>query len=146
MHKRLDPGPPLVPEDEFCACQPPGPAQYLWAIGASFLVALGGAIGWLTITVATQRMWTVTLVLIGLCAGWAVNKAAGRLRSVGLGVIAVVAAVIGGLGGYALLWLPFIDSRAIDRQLDWEHLLILALAGFIAYRMSGPKSNVHSIL
>lgn len=146
MHKRLDPGPALVPEDEFCACQPPGPAEYLWAIGASFLVALGGAIGWLTITIATQRMWTLSLVLLGFCAGWAVNKAAGRLRSVALGVIAVIATALAGLGGYALLWLPFIDATAIDKQLNWEHLLILALTGFVAYRMSGPKSNIHSIL
>lgn len=141
MPTDLNPGPPLLAEDEFCPCQPPGAAQYLKAAAAAVAAALAGGPLWVAASLSTRELRGFPLILIGLGAGWLIHMAAGRLRSVWLGALAVVATLGAAATGYALLWLPLLDPRLIDRNLSWYHLAMAGLAAFVAYRMSGPAAR-----
>ncbi|HYF92675.1 MAG TPA: hypothetical protein VD969_10510 [Symbiobacteriaceae bacterium] len=143
MSNHYNPGPPLRPEDEFCACQPPSGAEYAKAAGVGVLtVALGGA-AWFGIVLATHKLWGFTTVVVGLVAGWAVNRSAGTHRSISLGIIGGAATVLATICGYALLWLPFVDGAAVDRQFSWYDLLMVSLGAFMAYRLAGPKPKAN---
>ncbi|MDF2626894.1 MAG: hypothetical protein K0R39_725 [Symbiobacteriaceae bacterium] len=139
MSNHFDPGPPLTPDKEFCACEPPSGTEYLRATGVAFLTALLGGIAWFAVVLFTHRLWGFTTVLIGLVAGWAINRSAGNHRSVMLGVFGVVATAFATLGGYLLLWLPFVSERTVDRSFSWYDVLMMGLGGFMAYRLAGPK-------
>ncbi len=141
MGNGLNPGPPLVPGDEFCPTEPPRTGDYIKAGGSATLAVLGGAAGLFAIAMATQRLWSFTSVLIGLLLGWAVHRAAGRRRSLWLGVMAAVATVESNAIGYGLLWLPFISPTHLNRQLNWEHFIMLAVGAAVAYRLAGPRTQ-----
>lgn len=141
MGHPFDPGPPLKAGTEYCPCEPPSPAAYAKALGAALLAILAGSAGWLVIGIVTGRLYSVTAVLIGLLAGWLVHIAAGRLRSIGLGIIAAAASILASGTGYALLWLPFLGKLPIDRQVSWYHLLMVAIGGAVAYSMAGQRTK-----
>lgn len=146
MSNHFDPGPPLKPEDEFCACQPPSGAEYAKAAGAALLTVLIGGAGWFGVVLATHRLWGFTTVLVGLAAGWAVNKAAGSHRSLSLGLIGGVATVLATVCGYVLLYLPSLAERPVDRQFSWYDLIMVGLGVFMAYRLAGPKPKAKDSL
>lgn len=143
VSNHFDPGPPLKPEDEFCACQPPSGTEYVKASGAGLLVTLAGGAAWFGVVLVTGRLWGFTTILVGLAAGWLINRAAGSHRSLGLGIISGAATVLATLCGYGLLWLPTLADRPVDRQFSWYDLLMVGLGAFMAYRLAGPtpKSN-----
>ncbi|HWI60852.1 MAG TPA: hypothetical protein VNT75_03340 [Symbiobacteriaceae bacterium] len=146
MSNHFTPGPPLKPEDEFCACEPPSGGEYAKAVGAAFLIVLLGGGGWFGVVLATHRLWGFTTVLVGLAAGWAVNRAAGSHRSPSLGIIGGVATVLATFCGYLLLWLPMLGEAPLDRELSWYDLIMIGLGAFVAYRLSGPKPKSNNSL
>ena len=141
MGKPFDPGPPLTPEPEFCECEPPSGLEYAKAVGMAGAAVLLGGLGWFGVVLATQRLWGFTTVVIGVVAGWAINRAAGRHRSIGLGIIGGVATVFAAITGYSLLWLPFVSGIGVDRQLSWYDMVMGGLGSFVAYRLAGPKAK-----
>lgn len=146
MGNHLQPGPPLIPGEEFCACETPSHVEYLKAVGSALLVMLLGAGGWSGMTVATGRIWSFTTVLLGMAAGWAVHRAAGRHRSRALGIIAGAAAILAVIVGYALLWAPFVRLPSAGWPLGWYDLFMAGLGAFIAFRLAGPKpKSSHSL-
>lgn len=144
MGKPLDPGPPLQAPEEYCEADPPNLGDYLKATGITLLVTAGMAVGWFAFAMATRKVWSVVDVVAGLAVGLAVNSAASRHRSSWLGAMAGTGAVLATAIGYSLLWLPFVDPAAVDRQFSWYHLFAVALAAFIAYRLAGPKTQPNS--
>ena len=141
MSDRPNPGPPLVAEDEFCACQPPTTKEYLKASGASLLVILAGAGAWLGLVLLLQRIPGLAGVLSGPVAGWAVHRAAGRHRSLGLGILAAASSVLVSVVGFALLWLPIFARLKLPRQLGWYDLIMIALGALAAYSLAGPREQ-----
>lgn len=141
MNKPLDPGPPLTPEEEYCAHDPPTGAETAKAIGVAALSVLAGGISWFVIALATQRLWSFVTVGIGVLTGLAMYRAAGRHRSQALGIIAGVATTLASGVGYALLWLPFVRDLPVDKQLSWGHLIMLCVGIFAAYRITGPQAT-----
>lgn len=141
MSDRPNPGPPLIVQDEFCACQPPTAKEYLKASGAALLIILAGAGAWLGLVLLLQRISSLAGVLIALSAGWAIHRAAGRHRSLALGLLAAASSVLAPLAGFALLWLPGFSRLKVPRQLDWYHLIMLALSALAAYSMTGPRDR-----
>lgn len=139
MSNHFDPGPPLRPEDEFCVCEPPSATEYLKAAATAFLTTLVGSGVWFGVVLFTHRLLGFTTVLVGLAAGWAIHRSAGRHRSVLLGVFGGAATVFATLGGYLLLWLPFIREGTVDRSFSLYDFLMIVLGAFMAYRLAGPK-------
>lgn len=146
MSNHFRPGPPLRPEDEFCACEPPTSFEYVKAAGTAFLILLLGSAGWFGVVLATQRLWGFTTVLIGLFAGWAIHRAAGSHRSLWLGIIGGVTTMLATAAGYGLLWLPMLADAPIDRQFSWYDLIMIGLGAFVAYRLAGPKPTAKDSL
>jgi hypothetical protein len=143
--RTLNPGPPLKPDPEFCDCEPPSGGEYARAAGLAFVVMLGGALGSLAVAVVTHRLWNYTTVLVGVAAGWAVNRAAGGHRSATLGIMAGTATLLAAGLGYSLLWLPFVSGVPINRNLALWDLLISGLGAFVAYRLAGPKPSTKKL-
>lgn len=141
MSNRRDPGPPLVAEEEFCASQPPGASEYIKASGAALAALLGGAVIWVGLVLLVQQVSGFTALLVALGTGWLVHRAAGRHRSVGLGIIAAVSSVLAVLLGFALLWLPLFDRMKLPRQLDWYQVSMLVLGAVAAYHLAGPRDR-----
>jgi len=141
----LDPGPPLTPDPEFCSCEPPSGTEYAKASGMTVLAVLLGGLGWFLVVLVTQRLWGFTTVIVGVAAGWAINQAAGRHRSVTLGAMSAGATLFAAATGYALLWLPFVGGMGIDRQLSWYDLIMSGLGCFVAYRLAGPKAKANDL-
>lgn len=139
MSNRYDPGPPLKPEEEFCACEPPSDTEYVKAAATAFLLTMVGGGTWFAVVLLTHRQWGFTTVLIGLAAGWAINQAAGKHRSIMLGVFGSLATVFATFGGYLLLWLPFVREGTVDRSFSLYDFLMIGLGAFMAYRLAGPK-------
>jgi hypothetical protein len=134
----FNPGPPLKPEDEFCACEPPSAAEYVKAAGITMLTVLLGGPAWAAAVVVTHRLWAITTVMVGLAAGWTVNKVAGGHRSLTLGIMSAAATALAWGIGNLLLFIPAF-SGARNRSLSWYDLLMLGLGAFMAYRLAGPK-------
>ncbi|MFZ5825242.1 MAG: hypothetical protein ACOY94_13080 [Bacillota bacterium] len=141
MSDRPNPGPPLVAEDEFCACQPPTAKEYLKASGASLLVILAGASAWLGLVLLLQRIPGLAGVLTGPVAGWAIHRAAGRHRSLALGILAAASSVLVSVVGFALLWLPLFSRLKLPRQLGWYDLVMITLGALAAYSLAGPRDR-----
>jgi hypothetical protein len=139
LSNHFDPGPPLKPEDEFCACEPPSGTEYVKAAATAFLLTMVGSGAWFAVVLYTHRLLGFTSVLIGLVAGWAINRAAGNHRSVTLGIFGSLSTVFATLGGYLLLWLPFIREGTVDRSFSLYDFLMILLGAFMAYRLAGPK-------
>lgn len=143
MSKPLDPGPPLLIQPEYCATDSPTRSEYLRA-GVTAVAAVAiGALGSMGTAVATQRIWGVVIVALGILIGFGIHWAAGRHRSLYLGLMAVGATLLGPLIGYALLWLPF-TSPHLDRSVTWAHLGTLVVGGIIAYLLAGQRSSPHN--
>lgn len=140
MGKPLDPGPPLTAGEEFCPDEPPSAHEYWRASFAAMALGTVLAGGWFVVAVATQRLWGVIVVLIGIALGLTVHRAAGRHRSYVMGAIAAGATLLAGILGYILLWMPFV-SASVDRRIEWYHPLMLVLALFVAYRLAGPRAT-----
>lgn len=141
MSRRLNPGPPLTAEEEFCEHAPPTGGETFKAMGTALLITLGGALGWFLVVLATRRLWGFSTVLIGVAAGWTMHQAAGRHRSRTLGILAAVTTVLAPIIGYGMLWLPFVSPDLADRHFSWYDLAMLALGAFVAYRLAGPKAK-----
>jgi hypothetical protein len=141
MGNHMDPGPPLISGDEFCPDDPPTGMETLRAVGTALLVVILGGAGWFVVVLATQRLWGVVMVLVGGLSGYFINQAAGRHRSLTLGLLAGGATLCASALGYGLLFLPFVDGTVINRSLDWTDLIKLAVAMFLAYRLAGAKSH-----
>lgn len=139
MPKSLNPGPPLTPEPEFCESDPPDGLAYAKAIGVAFLMLIGGGVAWFSVAVITQRLWAVTTVVLGIVAGWAINRTTAGRRSLSLGVMAGAATVLAAAVGYIMLWLPLTGTAKIDKSLSWYDLVMGGLGAFVAYRFAGPK-------
>lgn len=132
-----NPGPPLTPADEFCACQAPSGKEYLKAGGVALLVICFGAGLIIGAALLSGQTWSVLTAVVGATIGWAVNRAAGRHRSVWLGVIA--AAGTGLAAGFGYLALSFSGSPIIW-GLPWTHLLMIGAGALVAYRLAGPNA------
>jgi|GEM_PF-2584875 len=141
MRDRSNPGPPLTPAEEYCACQPPSTGEYLKALAASLLFSLAAAGAWLLVTLVMQQISGLTSVLIGLAAGWTVHRAAGRHSSTALGVVAATASILASLVGFALLWLPALARVPLTRRLTWYELLLIGLGALVAYRQAAPRGR-----
>lgn len=141
MSDRRDPGPPLIAEEEFCACQPPSTMEYVKGSSAALLALVAGAVVWLGLVLLLQRISGLAAVLIALGTGWLVHRAAGRHRSAGLGIVAGAASVLASLLGFALLWLPYFDRWNLPRQLDWYQLSMIGLGALVAYGLAGPRDR-----
>lgn len=141
MNVPQNPGPPLTAGDEYCACAPPTAAEYAKAAGIAFLIAIGGVAACLGLALLTARLWSVTSVVVGVCAGLAIYRAAGRHRSVGLGIMAACTTILTAVTGYALLWLPVFNRTAVNRELTWYHIAIVAAASIMAYGFTGGKEK-----
>jgi len=140
MSRPLDPGPPLLIQPEYCATDSPTRSEYMRA-GLTAVAAIGvGALGSMGTALATQRIWGVVIVALGILIGFAIHWAAGRHRSVYLGLVAVCATVLGPVIGYAMLWLPF-ASPTLDRSLTWSHLGMMVVGSLIAYLLAGQGSS-----
>lgn len=136
-----DPGPPPRAEEEFCACQPPSTAEYIRAsAAASAWIVLGGGL-WLGLTLLLQQTSALTSMLIALSPGWIIHWAAGRHRSLALGILAAVAGAGACLAGFGLLWLPALGRLPIPRQLDWYHLSLLGLGLLAGFGKVAPKNR-----
>lgn len=141
MSDRPNPGPPLIAQDEFCACQPPTAKEYLKASAAALLIIVAGAGAWLGLVLLLQRISSLAGVLIALAAGWVIHRAAGRHRSLALGILAAACSVLAPLLGFTLLWLPIFSRLKLPRQLHWYHLIMLALGALAAYGVAGPRDH-----
>lgn len=141
MSDQSNPGPPLVAEDEFCACQPPSTAEYLKASAAAVAVLLVGAGLWLGVVLLFQRISGMSSVLIALGAGWVVHRAAGRHRSVVMGILAAASGVLAPLLGFVMLWMPFFSNWKLPRQLDWYQLAMIGLGALVAFGVAGPRER-----
>lgn len=141
MSDRRNPGPPLTAEEEFCACQPPTTGEYVRAFGAAFLLLIAGAGLWLGLVLLFQRISAASAVPIAAGVGWAIHRAAGRHRSLALGILAAVSAILATLAGFALLWLPAFARLPLARQLDWYHLAMLGLGALFAFSLAGPRER-----
>lgn len=141
MSDRSNPGPPLIAQEEFCACQPPTIREYLRAAAASALIVLAGAGVWIGLVLLLHRISGVTGLLIAVCAGWLIHRAAGRHRSLSLGILAATSSVLACLVGFALLWLPIFSRLILPRQLAWYHLIMFAMGALVAYGMAGPRDR-----
>lgn len=138
MSRPIDPGPPLLIPPEYCATDFPTRSEYLRA-GATAAAAVAiGALGSMGTALITQRIWGVVIVALGILIGFAIHWAAGRHRSLYLGLMAVGATLLGPLIGYALLWLPF-TAPNLDRSVTWSHLGMMVVGSFIAYLLSGQR-------
>jgi hypothetical protein len=135
--RKPNPGPPLAPVDEFCACQAPSGMEYLRAGGTALLVVLLGAGAIAGAALLSGQTWSVLTALVGLGLGLAVHRAAGLHRSVWLGVIA--AAGTGLATGVGYLSLTLSGSR-ISWGVAWTHLLMVAVGALVAYRLAGPSA------
>jgi hypothetical protein len=140
---RETPGPPLLAEPEYCATAAPTASEYLRAAGAGFLAAVTGGLLLFLAAVATNRLWGILAVAIGLACGLAVHRGASRLRSVGLGVLAAICTAAGLGFGYLLLFHPQLltlltGAWPVTGALRWFDLLFNGAALFIAYRTAGP--------
>lgn len=135
--RRPNPGPPLAPADEFCACQAPSSKEYLKAGGVALLVICFGAGAIIGAALLSGQTWSVLTALVGAGVGWSVNRAAGRHRSVWLGVIAAAATgLAAGVGYLALRW----TDSPIIWGLPWTHLLMVSAGALVAYRLAGPNA------
>lgn len=141
MGNSLNPGPPLTAAPEFCACEPPTTWENVKAAGAALLIACLGAGAQLLVAVTTGRLWVVTTVVVGGVAGWLVNRAAGRHRSVLVGAFAAGGTLLGAAAGYGLLWLPALGVTNLARTAPWYYLALAVLGGFVAYRLASPKTS-----
>lgn len=141
MGKPLDPGPPLTPADEFCACEPPSTMEYVKAAAIATLAVIGGAGGWFAVALVARRLLAFPSVLIGAVAGWAIHQVAGRHRSVALGAMAAAATVFAATFGYSLLWMPFVHQPAGSWGLSGYDFLMAGVGGFVAYRLAGPRGR-----
>jgi hypothetical protein len=141
MSDRSNPGPPLVAGEEYCACQAPSAMEYLRACAATLLVLVAGAGAWLGHVLLLQTISGITAVLIAVGAGWLVHRAAGRHRSLGMGILAAAGSVLACLGGFALLWLPAFSRLTFPRHLGWYHLSMMALGALVAFGMAGPRER-----
>lgn len=141
MSDRSNPGPPLVAEEEFCACQPPSAAEYLKASVTAVAVLLAGAGLWLGTVLLFQRISGMASVLIALGAGWAVHRAAGRHRSLLMGILAAAGGVLAPLLGFAMLWMPLFRDWKLPRQLDWYQLAMIGLGALVAFGVAGPRER-----
>lgn len=139
MSDPRNPGPPLVSEKEFCACEPPTAAENLRATAAALVALLVGAALWLGLVLLLQKISSVTALLIAVGAGRLVHHAAGRHRSVALGILAGASSLLAVLCGFALLWLPLFDSLKLPRQLDWYQIAMMVLGALAAYHLAGPR-------
>lgn len=133
-----NPGPPLTPADEFCACQPPSGKEYLQAGGVALLVICFGAGVIIGAALLSGQTWSVLTALVGAGIGWAVNRAAGRHRSVWLGVIAAAGTGLAAGAGYLALSLI---GNPITWGLPWTHLLMISAGALVAYRLAGPNAE-----
>ena len=140
MSGPLDPGPPLVAGEESCPQDPPTRGEFTRAITIAGIATLCGAAAQFLASLATQRVWGFVTVLFGVVIGLLVNWAAGRHRSVSLGIVAAVATLGAALFGYSLLWLPFV-TPPVNRSLTWFHLIMLGVGLFIAYLLAGPRTE-----
>lgn len=133
-----NPGPPLTPTDEFCACQAPSGREYLQAGGVAFVLICFGAGLIIGTALLSGQTWSVLTALVGAGTGWAVNRAAGRHRSVWLGVIAAVGTGLAAGVGYLALGLI---GNPITWGLPWAHPLMVAAGALVAYRLAGPNAE-----
>jgi hypothetical protein len=136
--RKPNPGPPLAPEEEFCACQLPSGLEYLKASGVTLLLLLVGAGAVFGTALLSGRTWSFLNPLLGLVLGLAVNWAAGHHRSVWLGLIAAGGTGLAtGVGYLALLgW----QHGPISWGLPWSHVVMIAVGGLVAYRLAGPNA------
>ncbi|MFZ5816132.1 MAG: hypothetical protein ACOY93_12605 [Bacillota bacterium] len=141
MTDRPNPGPPLTVEKEFCACEAPSAVEYLKAGAACLIAGLAGAVAWLGLVLLLQRISGIAAVLIALGAGWAVHRAAGRHRSLALGLLAAASSLLASLGGFGLLWLPAFARLPLPRQLDWYQLSMIGLGALVAFSLAGPRGR-----
>lgn len=141
MSDPRSPGPPLVVEKEFCASEPPTTAENLRAGGAALVALVAGAVLWLGLVLLLQKISSLTPLLIAVGAGQLVHRAAGRHRSVALGILAAASSLLAVLGGFALLWLPFFERLKFPRQLDWYQIAIMVLGALVAYHLAGPRQG-----
>ncbi len=140
MSTPLDPGPPMLIQPEYCATDAPTRSEYVRASATAAAAVVVGAVGWLGTALITQRIWGVVIVALGIMIGFAVHWAAGRHRSLYMGLMAAGATLLGPVIGYALLWLPFISPR-LDRSVRWSHFVMLAVGSLIAYLLAGKRSG-----
>lgn len=141
MSNPRNPGPPLIAEEEFCPCEPPGTAAYVWASGAALVALLGGAAAWLGLVLLLRTISGFTALLIAVGTGWLVHRAAGRHRSRALGIMAAAASLLAVLAGFAMLWLPLFAPMELPRQLDWYQIGMLVLGALVAYHWAGPRET-----
>ncbi len=141
MSDQRNPGPPLLPEDEFCACQAPSTREYVRAAATGLGSLLAGAGAWLLVTLLMQRVSGAAFVLIGWGIGWAVHRAAGRHRSPALGFVAAGSSLFASLLGFALLWLPAMGRVPLSRRLTWYELVMIALGALVAYGQAAPRKR-----
>lgn len=133
-----NPGPPLSPSDEFCACQAPSSKEYLKAGGVALLLIGFGAGVIIGAALLSGQTWSFLTALVGAGIGWAVNRAAGRHRSVWLGVIAAAGTGLAAGVGYLALSL---SSSQIIWGLPWTHPLMVSAGALVAYRLAGPNAG-----
>ncbi|MDB4898032.1 MAG: hypothetical protein JWN15_4294 [Firmicutes bacterium] len=147
MGKPLDPGPPLTVADEFCACEAPGTAEYIKAVGAAVLISLIGAASWCGVAVAAGHTMAFPSVVIGLATGWSVNAAARLHRTVALGLIAAVATLLAASGGYLLLLrLPAVPQPTAGWPLNVYDFVMAGVAAVLAFWVAGPGAKSRNSL
>lgn len=146
MGKPLDPGPPLTAADEFCACEAPGTGAYVKAAGTAVVISMIGAGAWGGLAVTFGKVLAVPTVLIALAAGWSVQAAAGRHRSIALGIIAAVATLAAAAAGYLLLQLPAVHPPAGGWHLNLYDFIMAGVATFLAFRVAGPGTKSRNSL
>jgi hypothetical protein len=135
--RKPNPGPPLTPADEFCACQTPSGLEYLRAGGVALLVICFGAGVLIGAALLSGQTWSVLTTILGAGLGWSVNRAAGRHRSVWLGVIAAASTLVAtGIGYLSLRY----TGSPITWGVPWAHLLMVAIGAGLAYRLAGPSA------
>jgi len=139
MSRHINPGPPLLIQPEYCATDPPTRLEYVKALATAAVTVAVGSITLMATALITQRVWGVVIVALGIVIGFAIHWAAGRHRSMYIGLIAVGATLLGPLIGYAMLWLPVI-SHPIDRTVNLSQPSMLALGSLIAYLLTGQRS------
>jgi hypothetical protein len=135
----------LTPGDEFCKCEPPTGWENIKAVAAALGTAAVGAAAQFGVTLATGRVWDISTIAIGGLVGWLVHQAAGRHRSVLIGAVAAGATALACGAGYGLLWLPSLHRAAVAQAVGWFYLPMVALGGFVAYRLAGPITSSESL-
>jgi hypothetical protein len=85
-------------------------------------------------------------VLIALAAGWAIQAAAGRHRTIALGIIAAVATLVAAAAGYLLLHLPAVNRPAAGWHLNGYDFIMAGVAAFVAFRLAGPGAKSRNSL